>query len=66
MTTLMSFIVDRIKREPAVVTAFIGAVLVGVGGLVSDGTISWATAVPLVVGIATRHFVTPVFGEHRV
>lgn len=59
MTNLLSFIVERIKREPAVLAAFVGAILTGVGQLVSDGTLSWATVVPLIVGIVTRHFVTP-------
>jgi hypothetical protein len=58
----MSFILDRVKREPAVLAAVFGAIFTGIGSLMTDGDLSWATAVPLVVGIVTRHFVTPANG----
>lgn len=50
---------DRIKREPAILLGLAAAILTGVAALITDGTLSWETAVPLVLGIITRAFVSP-------
>jgi len=50
---------DRIKREPAILLGLLAAILTGVAALITDGTLSWETAVPLVLSIITRAFVSP-------
>ena len=50
---------DRIKREPAILLGLLAAILTGVAALITDETLSWETAVPLVLGIITRAFVSP-------
>jgi hypothetical protein len=51
--------IERMKREPAVLLGLLAAVLAGVTQLVADGSLSWETVVPLVCGIVTRAFVSP-------
>jgi len=50
---------DRIKREPAILLGLLAAILTGVAALITDETLSWETAVPLVLSIITRAFVSP-------
>jgi len=50
---------NRIKREPAILLGLLAAILTGVAALITDETLSWETAVPLVLGIITRAFVSP-------
>lgn len=50
---------ERLKREPAVLLGLLAAILTGIAALITDGTLSWETAVPLVLGIITRAFVSP-------
>ena len=48
-----------IRREPAVLLGLLAAICTGLAALITDGTLSWETAVPVVLGIITRAFVSP-------
>jgi type IV secretory pathway VirB2 component (pilin) len=48
-----------IRREPAVLLGLAAAICTGIAALITDGTLSWETAVPVVLGIITRAFVSP-------
>lgn len=52
----MDTIIDRLKSEPAVVLAFLAAVI---QGLQAEDVVSWQTISTVVVGVLIRQFVTP-------
>jgi hypothetical protein len=50
----------NIKRERAVLIGLLGSVLMAIQSGIADGTVKrWQDAIPLLVGIITRFFVTP-------
>jgi hypothetical protein len=51
-------VLTLIKREPAVLIGLLASVLVVVQQVVA-GSLTWSAAVPVVVGIVTRFFVSP-------
>ena len=56
----MKAIIERILNEPVLVTAVILAVGNLIGEDLSDVATSVESAIVVVAGIVTRHFVTPV------
>ena len=50
-------ILDRIKREPAVISGFLVTVLLA---WQSGDLTNWEAATPVIVGLALRAFVAPV------
>lgn len=49
---------SKLKQEPAVLIGLLVSILTIVGQ-VATAELTWAAAVPLIVGILTRFFVTP-------
>lgn len=52
------------NKEPAVLLGLLGSIVVALGVILTEGWDDWpaflAAAVPVVIGIVTRAFVTPV------
>lgn len=48
----------KLKNEPALIIGALVSILTAVGQVVS-GDLTWAAAVPVIVGVVTRFFVSP-------